>query len=913
MNRSQLKETLRSPSLTPPSCSTKHPLNPKKKPPVHKTRPNDITNHSKAASKAAKKKSHKSRTNSITPKTLQNHLFHNSNLSDTDISAKYIDSRPNSKINKSLVNRLELTQKVKDLKKNPGPYIDKIIRQSLHKAKQKKISQEKENKEQELEREIRRQEILLQNKQIRMQNSMRFKKKRSNSRTRWESRNGTTSNTVKLRSESSSKVRNYLGSLLPDQETRNKRSVSIGDYYTSGGRVPDPSLLDYIDEKNQKRRKNNEFEKIKKRAADAAKAGRLKNLEDFTRFYHKSPGVDIETSEENLSETSENETNEEGYIIKRNISFIEESDEGKKFQEFESGRHNDIAKYDDLVDEKKAAKVIQRAFRKFLVKKLLRKQRKVQEFCICKQKEIGTCRVKKVVKLRVEKCGSSECEKVEKRRRMRVVTEKHEGIRPLVKEKKNCLVEKSREMTIGISGTPKPSQVPELQQQLCDQISWNGAQLFVIEQLRSFEIASFSEYFSDIPASKHDQILSTINKKYKTVLEFLNNSLESSNLKILESLPLNLCNKISEKKMEKQQNLHQLLENSLSPPTFSLNLQSLPITSEIGVQLSSEMSSDDNSEPTYGISHSRSLSQLHGDLQQGKYTSNNQRDPQKFPIFFDIEDNIEVQSINFIADELTEPNKKSLPSLPNMLNLPMLHLDLMQDEALYSEPRISTNPEFIQDYIKNIFSCVDLNDLTRKIEKPIEKNPLEEMVKLEEKDFGVPSETKIFEFPIVIDLERLLDLESDENELETTLRQIDKADKIHKKMLLHAMNFFLQQFRPYGYEAKPFPWSSKIRSLKFRFSHGEIIKKTLEDFELFSKFQIGRVFNEEIVTSEGGVDEGLIHRLREERMEKMVRFESIQEENEWIDYEFEETQTKFDLSDMILEVLAEEVVNLLSN
>lgn len=91
-----------------------------------------------------------------------------------------------------------------------------------------------------------------------------------------------------------------------------------------------------------------------------------------------------------------------------------------------------------------------------------------------------------------------------------------------------------------------------------------------------------------------------------------------------------------------------------------------------------------------------------------------------------------------------------------------------------------------------------------------------------------------------------------------------------------------------------------------------MITKICKDFEVLSHFQAGRIFNEEIITSNGGIDEGLISRLREDRLERLVFYEAIEEEDEWIDYEFEQIQVKLDISDMVLDELEEELINLLN-
>lgn len=58
----------------------------------------------------------------------------------------------------------------------------------------------------------------------------------------------------------------------------------------------------------------------------------------------------------------------------------------------------------------------------------------------------------------------------------------------------------------------------------------------------------------------------------------------------------------------------------------------------------------------------------------------------------------------------------------------------------------------------------------------------------------------------------------------------------------------------------------------------------------------------------GPLDEDKLNLLREERLALVLASEIEENEILWTDYEYEETQTKLDIADMILEVLAEEAV-----
>ena len=60
-------------------------------------------------------------------------------------------------------------------------------------------------------------------------------------------------------------------------------------------------------------------------------------------------------------------------------------------------------------------------------------------------------------------------------------------------------------------------------------------------------------------------------------------------------------------------------------------------------------------------------------------------------------------------------------------------------------------------------------------------------------------------------------------------------------------------------------------------------------------------------------EEERLNQAREEKLGVLMMKELEENEVKWIDYEDEDTQVKFDLADMILEELADELANFMSN
>ena len=98
-------------------------------------------------------------------------------------------------------------------------------------------------------------------------------------------------------------------------------------------------------------------------------------------------------------------------------------------------------------------------------------------------------------------------------------------------------------------------------------------------------------------------------------------------------------------------------------------------------------------------------------------------------------------------------------------------------------------------------------------------------------------------------------------------------------------------------------WSLKMTSI---YSIKKCVEKLVSDFIfLFA----GALSCSELLLEygiKGPLDEDKLNLLREERLALVLAAEIEENEMLWTDYEYEETQTKLDVADMILEYLAEE-------
>lgn len=139
-------------------------------------------------------------------------------------------------------------------------------------------------------------------------------------------------------------------------------------------------------------------------------------------------------------------------------------------------------------------------------------------------------------------------------------------------------------------------------------------------------------------------------------------------------------------------------------------------------------------------------------------------------------------------------------------------------------------------------------------------------------------------------------------------------ENIHNKVIFDAINEALDNYRPYGLRGPPMPWSQSTRTLTYK--NGQQVDMVLRQVR-GKVMEWSRTFSGALPCSEllqeygikGPLDEDKLNMLREERLALVLAAEIEENEVLWTDYEYEETQTKLDVADMVLEFLAEEAVN----
>ncbi|OMJ74045.1 hypothetical protein SteCoe_27131 [Stentor coeruleus] len=860
-----------------------------------------------------KKKTHKDDISTIVQR--KSHRNHQVNLSE--IVPDFISrekSRPKSVINNSfltlsytklkkkpkkdqkILTSTDMQNDIKSFKQSSNPStINKIIKKSLKNAHRQKASLEKQQKLSQLLKEIKKNEIDYQNKQIRLQNSIKTKKSKNRSNNR--SSPGLDLNNISTMITENSHKHKSKTAFSVDSTKTNKRSRSVES------KARDASILAYMKKKKIQLRKEKEEEKIKKSAIKAVKIGKLKNLDCFIRDL-KEKSVDESFESDFMS--SDREKKRE---INRNISFICEDlseQSGKDYDyEGETTIFKDLSENENKVTETRE-EVIERYVKWKKDRDMHNQTPKINNFisdmkifrqeginCWGKTKDNVVLSEEKVLDLGVKACEKvkeadiSKCENIEVKAVMKRKAE-------LIMEQVNTInikkkVERKRLNFSGMSGITIIPNKPKINTKglLEEQLSWNLALNFLIEQLQIYEITNVSEFSEDI----HDSLMNTIQKKYSSLLNYISGIFETKSSEILEFSTLEEHSKFIQSTQKKKLALHRILiENSEAYDVKSFKPMEKESEHPVSSESEEENEEENDEEMKSGISHSRSLVRLHDEVSSKHKKPDDKPENKDFSLSFGFERGLSIENKDF-SHKTPEENSETNPDF---------HLSLQKVDSI--SDRINPFMDFdkIKTFILSVFMKIDTEKLIKDLNKPLIKNPLTELDKLQELQIGTPTETEIFIFPELFCIESLI---PDENYTDP----LAKNEKLFHKMLLHTLNYLLQQFRPFGYKGLPFPWINYSKVPKKPLIISQIIEKVIMDMEDMNEMEIGNF--PDISFSNGEANEALIIKIKEKQLEKTLFYEAFYEDYKWVDYEFEETQVKIDITDMILHDLAEEIIN----
>lgn len=152
----------------------------------------------------------------------------------------------------------------------------------------------------------------------------------------------------------------------------------------------------------------------------------------------------------------------------------------------------------------------------------------------------------------------------------------------------------------------------------------------------------------------------------------------------------------------------------------------------------------------------------------------------------------------------------------------------------------------------------------------------------------------------------------DKDHVRNKLMLFAECEHIHNKAIFDGINEALDIFRPHGKRGEPLPWTGKgafmIDYTRTEIKSEQILRWVMNTLLDWNNFKVGPLPCREFYLN-SQFDEEKFADYREKKLATILAYDIEKEDHEkWLDYEIEESQTKVDLADIILDSLMEELV-----
>lgn len=288
------------------------------------------------------------------------------------------------------------------------------------------------------------------------------------------------------------------------------------------------------------------------------------------------------------------------------------------------------------------------------------------------------------------------------------------------------------------------------------------------------------------------------------------------------------------------------------------------------------------------------------------------KDTQKIPLVSRASPSSDTSDSDLPSTKFMNLTPETLCELSDKILSQCLAQELAPYKTNEKQIYIEKDPDQIQLYIQELIERLYpyFAELKSIISKPLRKNPLEILGKMNDLAKCYPIEWEFSTCPAIINSQFFIELDKIREIIVN--EEIKIPQKIHDKMIFDNCNEFLQTLRPYGLIGVPAPWSDSLRILKhtdFNLQQYLYMLK-VKIFEL-SNFNAGKIQDHSFLIASGGKEDG-VQNSREEKLGVLIAEDINNREPTWINYELEETQTKLEVSDLVLETLISETINFLS-
>lgn len=239
-----------------------------------------------------------------------------------------------------------------------------------------------------------------------------------------------------------------------------------------------------------------------------------------------------------------------------------------------------------------------------------------------------------------------------------------------------------------------------------------------------------------------------------------------------------------------------------------------------------------------------------------------------------------------------------------------LFLDLIPFNTI--EKPVNPTKYFIEDYIDKFEKALaqDEENILELINTPFYIDPLTKMEMLQTIEIGSVKKYAVLELflpqSLTPELKRIAHTQQFREQSTQDSQEFVKYQSTYLQMLYDCINESFNHLRPFGLKGLPDPWSYIASTL---YGEGDLKTVMQKSKKLLLRWENVHIGAYPDGTSNSN-DEKL-QKIREERLRVMLSQNVNDDESGWTSYEDEETQVKIDISDLVLDIVVDETVEII--
>jgi hypothetical protein len=228
------------------------------------------------------------------------------------------------------------------------------------------------------------------------------------------------------------------------------------------------------------------------------------------------------------------------------------------------------------------------------------------------------------------------------------------------------------------------------------------------------------------------------------------------------------------------------------------------------------------------------------------------------------------------------------------------------------EKPVNPTKDFIEDYIDKFEKALvqDEENILELINTPFYIDPLTKMEILQTIEIGSVKKYTVLELflpqSLTPELKRIAHMQRFREQSTQDSQEFIKYQSTYLQMLYDCINESFNHLRPFGLKGLPDPWSYIASTLYGEGDLKTVMRKSKKLLLRWESMHTG-IYPD----STNNSNDEKLQKVREERLGIMLSQNVNDDESGWIAYEDEETQVKIDISDLVLDIVVDETLEII--